>query len=167
MKKNLWKFLFSIVVALSLTCTIQAWEDMSINPSCMLFEECVEYLDVSELNVEIYVTDGYNPISGATVELAGNELETNDYGKALFFNIPVKNELYDIHVSSPIFGDKNVQLQIPNKIVKGSQPLCKFTVSFWTAEQTRLDNQHVDSLNQQRFELNTTDSVAYNINSDG
>ena len=60
----------------------------------------IEFKEVTEQDVEIYVTDGYEAISGAEVRLNNETKTTDENGKALFEAIPTREELYELRQMS-------------------------------------------------------------------
>ncbi|NDO20467.1 hypothetical protein FMM68_12495, partial [Lachnospiraceae bacterium MD329] len=90
----------------------------------------IEFKEVTEQDVEIYVTDGYEAISGAEVRLNNETKTTDENGKALFEAIPTQEELYDIVTSTDEFGRKTSSVQVAEKIEKDSEAKIEQTVSF-------------------------------------
>ena len=84
-------------------CIIQAEEETTI-PLSELQKEIVKFKGVEEQDVEVYVTDGYDPIPNAEVQL-NNEIKTTDAeGKVLFEAIPSQQECYDVLTYTDIWG---------------------------------------------------------------
>lgn len=89
-------------------------------------------------DVEIYVTDGYNPIQSAEVKINDCINITDENGIAFFEDIPVTDEIVYINVNSGYYGEKTEYIYLSsseiledkNSVVKTN----KCTVSFWSRE---------------------------------
>lgn len=90
----------------------------------------IEFKEVTEQDVEVYVTDGYEAISGAEVQLNNETKTTDEYGKVLFEAVPVQEELYDIVTSTHEFGEKTTSVQISEKIPTDEESKIALTVSY-------------------------------------
>ncbi|MCI8979548.1 MAG: hypothetical protein HFE52_02645, partial [Clostridia bacterium] len=128
--KKLISAIISITMILSMTpCIIQAEEETTI-PLSELQEEIVDFKSIEEQDVEVYVTDGYDPIPNAEVQL-NNEIKTTDAeGKVLFEAIPAQQECYDVLTYTDIWGEKTTQLKVANKVKENTDAKIEFTVSY-------------------------------------
>lgn len=124
------------------------------------FEE-IEYEYVESQDVEIYVTDGYKPISNAAVEFNGIAKTTREDGTVLYRNVPTKESLYSVSVSAPDYGTKESDIYVENYIKKNTEAVRKFTVSFWMPPDDTdksVDSEGVQTYSQESYPEMLSDS---------
>lgn len=130
--KKLISEIISITMILSIIpCTANGKEIMGISEFGIVETMAdIEFKEVTEQDVEVYVTDGYEAILGAEVQL-NNEIKTTDeYGKVLFEAVPAQEELYNIVTSTDEFGEKITSVQVSKKIPKDEESKIARTVSY-------------------------------------
>ncbi len=95
-------------------------------------------INIQSRNVAIYVTDGYNPIAGAKVDLNGETVTSSADGKAYFENVPVSDEAYTIEVNSDEYGYNQATLFVSETEELGAETSelgdINFNISYWTEE---------------------------------
>ena len=129
MKKFISAIILITMILSMMPCIIQAEEETTI-PLSELQEEIVDFKSIEEQDVEVYVTDGYDPIPNAEVQL-NNEIKTTDAeGKVLFEAIPAQQECYDVLTYTDIWGEKTTQLKVANKVKENTDAKIEFTVSY-------------------------------------
>lgn len=96
-----------------------------------------EYLayNIDTRDLEVYITDGYNPICGAEVTVANIRMLTNSDGIASFFDIPTSTEPYTVTVNSD-YGKRSLDVALmPTEILSRADDTIstsKCTISYWT-----------------------------------
>ncbi len=85
-------------------------------------------------DLEVYVTDGYDPIAGAEVTITGLTATTNENGIAVIEDVPTCDEGSVLTVNSDIYGMRNndILLLSSQKVENENQQIetTKFTVSY-------------------------------------
>ncbi len=93
-------------------------------------------LNILKRDLEVYITDGYNPVSDAEVTIAGITALTNENGVASFESIPTSDDSYDLSVLSNKYGSRDTSiLLLPSKLLNDANETIettKCTISFWT-----------------------------------
>ena len=94
-----------------------------------------EYLitGISSRSLEVYVTNGYNPIPNAQVTICGQTVVCDESGYAVFSNIPTADAPYDLIVNCE-YGQKTESILLPNtEVVESADaevPARKATISY-------------------------------------
>lgn len=95
-----------------------------------------KFVSVETQDVEVYVTDGYNPIEGVKVTLNHETATTDANGTALFKSVSTSDVAYTVSALSEEFGEKEVLLYVSRQIEEGNAPKTSFTVSFWEPDSS-------------------------------
>lgn len=93
-----------------------------------------EWKSVETQDVEIFVTDGYNPISDAEVTFDGERKVTGEDGRVVFLDVASDDTPYSTSVSASGFGNKESEILVASEIEKGTEPVVDFVFSFWTPD---------------------------------
>lgn len=99
-----------------------------------------EYIayNIDARDVEVYVTDGYSPVQGAVVNVAGKTETTDADGKARFEAIPTSDEKYTITVEFDTLGQRTYDIMLLDSqtLESADQAIetAEYTVSFWTPD---------------------------------
>ena len=91
-------------------------------------------INIAARDLEVYVTDGTNPISGAAVTVGGQTVISDANGYAVFSDIPTADTHYDLIVNCE-YGQKTESILLPKTEVMDSAtadvPIANATVSYW------------------------------------
>ena len=88
-------------------------------------------------NLEVYVTDGYSPVTGAVVQISDMTAISDENGIAYFEQIPANDEENcQLTISSDIYGERKNDVVIPYTMNVDNGDAIRFTISYWTPEMT-------------------------------
>ena len=96
-------------------------------------------INIAARDLEVYVTDGTNPISGAAVTVGGQMLTTGEDGIVTFEDLPTSYEKYVISVTSEVYGEKSSDVVLEDSIMLGDEgqsvdTKVKYVISYWSPE---------------------------------
>ncbi len=96
-------------------------------------------MNIGARDLEVYVTDGIDPIPGAAVTVGGQTLTTGEDGIVTFESLPTSYEKYVISVTSEVYGEKSSDVVLEDSILLGDSvqsvdTKVKYAISYWSPE---------------------------------